>query len=97
MTSNIASQALESRSLYAIAGLDPVRWIIVGIDVSLGGSNEHVVLHAVDRLGEPDTAVDVDEIPVTDFDLGQSTQVDQFLLDAFQRVSVRLVPNSRIG
>jgi hypothetical protein len=96
MTSHTSSRALESPSLYAIARLDPVRWIIVGLDVSLGGSDEHVVLYAVDRLAEPDTAVDVDEIPVTDFDLGQSTQVDQFLLDAFQRVSVRLVPNSRI-
>jgi hypothetical protein len=97
MTPYTASRALESHSLYAIAGLDPVRWIIVGLDVSLGGPAEHVVLYAVDRLVEPDTALDVDEIPVTDFDLGQSTQVDEFLLEAFQRVSLRLVPNSPMG
>jgi hypothetical protein len=97
MTSHTASRALESPSLYAIAGLDPVRWIIVGLDVSLGGPAEHVVLHAVDRLVEPDTTLDADDIPVTDFDLGQSAQVDQFLLEALQRVSVRLVPHSQRG
>lgn len=79
---------LGSRSLYEIADLDRSRWTIVGIDATLPTSTEPVTVYAVDRLAESE---DRDELGVTAFHLSPSTQVDQFLADAFQRVSIRLV------
>ena len=83
---------LGSRSLYEIAGLDRSQWTIVGIDASLSTPPEDVVVYAVDRTIEPDDRDrGAGELGVTAFRLSPSTQVDQFLHEAFQRVSIRLV------
>jgi hypothetical protein len=51
-----------------------------------------VDVYALDRTIEPDDRVGApDELGVTAFHLSPSTQVDQFLHEAFQRVSIRLV------
>ena len=75
-----------------IAGLDRGRWTIVGIEASLADTSEQVVVYALDRSVEPasdDGALG--EVGVTAFHLSPSTRVDQFLHEAFQRVSVRLL------
>ena len=83
---------LGSRSLYEIAGLDRSRWTIVGIDASLPATAEHVTVYARDRSAEPHDREDSSEdLGVTAFHLSSSISVDQFLRDAFQRVSIRLV------
>lgn len=83
---------LGSRSLYEMASLDRSRWTIVGIEASLLTSSEQVVVYAVDRSVEPDGRDESPgELGVTAFHLDASTQVDQFLHEAFQRVSIRLV------
>lgn len=87
-----ATALLGSRSLYEIADLDRSRWTIVGIDASLLAQGEEVVVYAVDRTVEPDQREGAaTELAVTAFHLSPSTRVDQFLQEAFQRVSVRLV------
>lgn len=92
-----AGVVLDSRSLYEIADLDRDRWAIVGIDLSLGGPAEPVVVYAFDRSVAPDVGEDVEEIPVEAFHLAASTRLDDFLSEAFQRVSVRLVSTMVVG
>jgi len=83
---------LGSRSLYEIADLDRRRSTILGIDASLPTPPEPVLVHAVDRTIEPDgSARAAGELGVTAFRLSPSTQVDQLLHEAFERVSIRLV------
>ena len=91
-----ANAVLDSRSLYEIADLDRERWTVVGIDLSLGDVAEPIVVYAVDRTTEPDPAEggDGDEVVVTAFHLGSSTRLDDFLREAFQRISVRLVSST---
>ena len=86
-----AGVVLDSRSLYEIADLDRDRWAIVGIDLSLGAAADPVVVYAFDRSPGLEVGEDVDEIAVQAFRLSASTRLDQFLTEAFQRVSVRLV------
>ena len=85
-----------AESLYEIADLDRERWTVVGIDLSLGDVAEPIVVYAVDRTTEPDPAEggDGDEVVVTAFHLGSSTRLDDFLREAFQRISVRLVSST---
>lgn len=83
---------LGSRSLYEIAGLDRSRWAIVGIDAGLPAATEHVVVYATDRTAEAEESQQSsEELGVTAFHLSPSTHVDQFLHEAFQRLSIRLV------
>jgi hypothetical protein len=86
-----ADALLNTRSLYEIAGLDRDRWRIVGIDFSTGFPAEQVVVYALDRASEASTSAAVDALSVTAFDLGASVQLDQFLREAFGRISVRLL------
>ena len=92
-----AGVVLDSRSLYEMAELDRDHWAIVGIDLSLGGTDEPVVVYALDRSTGPDATEDLEEIPVQAFPLGASTRLDEFLREAFQRVSVRLVSTMVAG
>jgi hypothetical protein len=85
-----AGALLNTRSLYEIAGLDRDRWTIAGIDFSMG-SSEHVVIYAMDRTSHESALEALDSVRVTAFHLGASLQLDQFLAEAFQRVSVRLL------
>lgn len=87
-----ADAVLATRSLYAIAGLDRERWTIVGLDLALGESTG-VVVYAVDRAGDA-AALEAVEVPVTAFRLSASTRLDEFLTEAFKRVSVRLVASA---
>jgi len=86
-----ADVVLKSRSLYEIAGLDRSRWSIVGMDLSVGEVREPIVVYAVDRTAESDDVSQADAVPVTAVHLGSSTRLDEFLREAFQRLSVRLV------
>ena len=85
-----ADALLNTRSLYEIAGLDRDRWTIAAIDFSMG-SSEHLVVYAIDRTRDKSAAEPVNSVPVTALHLGTSLQLDQFLAEAFQRVSVRLL------
>ena len=88
-----ADALLNTRSLYEMAGLDRHRWMIAGIDLSMGSISDQVVVYAMDR--GPDAAssddTDTDAVAVTAFHLGPSVQLDAFLREAFQRLSVRLM------
>lgn len=87
-----ADAVLNRRSLYEVAGLDRDRWTIVGIEFSFDDTAEQVVVYATDRRSEVGAPADAaDELAVTAFHLGPSTQLSEFLSQAFKRVSVRLV------
>jgi hypothetical protein len=86
-----AEALLNTRSLYEIAELDRDRWMIVGIDLSMGSSSDPVVVYAVDRHADQAEAAVVDAVVVTAFHLGASVRLDEFLREAFRRVSVRLL------
>jgi len=92
-----AGVVLDSRSLYEMADLDRDHWAIVGMDLSLGGPADPVVVYAFDRAAAPDAPEEVDEIAVQKFHLAASTRLDDFLREAFQRVSVRLVSTMVLG
>jgi hypothetical protein len=49
------------------------------------------VIYAVDRSTQPTHQEDVNEIAVTAFHLHQSTRVDEFIREAFDRVNLRLM------
>ena len=92
-----AGVVLDSRSLYEIADLDRDHWAIVGMDLSLGGPEDPVVVYAFDRSAGPEDPEEVDELAVQAFRLAASTRLDDFLREAFQRVSVRLVSTMVVG
>ncbi len=92
-----ANVLLNTPSLYELAGLDRERWTVVGLDFSLGGSpDEALVLYASERTTDVSEASAAGEVSVTAFVLGASVQLDQFLAQAFNRVSVRLL-SSAVG
>ena len=87
-----ADAILGTRSLYKIAGLDRSRWRIVGIDLSLAASADQVVVYATDHASPAvSERLDDGNLPVTAFHLGTSVRLDQFLKEAFKRISVRLL------
>ena len=86
-----ADPVLNSRSIYQIAGLDRDRWSVVGIDLIFGGASPGVVLYAEDRWSDPERLLGRGELTVTAFNLGPSVPVVEFLREAFQEVTVRLV------
>jgi hypothetical protein len=92
-----ADAVLNSRSLYELAGLDRDRWTIVGIDFSTGFPSERVVVYALDRASEASSPAAVHELAVTAFDLGTSVQLEEFLREAFRRISVRLLSTAVDG
>ncbi len=92
-----ADALLNTRSLYEIAALDRDRWRIVAIDFSMGFASKQVVVYAVDRAPQELSGEAVDGVTVTAFDLGSSVELDEFLDEAFQRVSVRLLSSAVRG
>jgi hypothetical protein len=86
-----ADAVLNSRSLYEIAGLDRERWTIVAIDFSLASTSETVVVYAADRGDSDSDRAETAELIVTAFQLAPSVRLGQFLHEAFQRISVRLL------
>jgi hypothetical protein len=90
-----ANVLLNTPSLYELAGLDRERWVVVGLDFSLGGSpDEALVLYASERTPDAPAPGAEHEVDVTAFVLGASVQRDQFLAQAFDRVSVRLLSST---
>lgn len=89
-----ADAVLDTRSLYEIAGLDRDRWTIVGVDFSLDGAAEQVIVYAIDLTATTGEWADSEEVAVTPFPLGPSIQLTAFLKEAFKRISVRLVSNA---
>ena len=92
-----ADALLNTRSLYKIAGLDRDRWTIVGIDFMMGAASERVVVYGIDRTAAEPSPEDLDRVAVTAFHLGGSVQLDAFLAEAFQRISVRLLASAVSG
>ncbi len=95
-----ADATLGTRSLYDLAALDRDRWIIVGVDLSVRSTKPEVTVYALDRsAAEPgEEPFDVDtviarhgHVPLTAVRLASDTQIENFLNEAFRRVSVRLV------
>ena len=86
-----AQVLFNTRSLYEIAGLNRDEWSIVGLDFAMG-SAERVVLYAAARTEvEP---ADAAAVSVTAFHLPGSVQLDQFLREVFNRLSVRLLSSA---
>ena len=88
-----------SASLYQVAGLSPLRWIIAAVDVSIGEGGCRVVVYAFDR--EPadvssyadllEVADQYGELPVSAITLDLPSDSDGALGRLFRRVAVRLV------
>ena len=93
-----ADAVLDRPSLYELAGVDRGRYTIVGVDLTIWEDTTTATVYAVDRVGERlETHGDLDtlarergEIPVVEFRL-PSQAVEEFLDDAFKRISLRLV------
>jgi len=93
-----ADALLDRPSLYELAGIDRGRYTIVAVDLSVWETTTTVSLYAVDRLehrleGHSDLeelARTQGEIPVVEFGL-PSQHVEEFLENAFKRISIRLV------
>ena len=93
-----ADALLDRPSLYELAGIDRGRYTIVAVDLSVWETTTTVSLYAVDRLehrleGHTDLeelARTQGEIPVVEFGL-PSQHVEEFLENAFKRISIRLV------
>ena len=100
-----ADAMLGARSLYQMVGLDREQWLIVSVELARSKVAERVSVYAIDRyqfpirglaeLSErPDFAYG---IPVVAFDLPSSVDLNQFVAEAFQRISVRLTSQSVTG
>lgn len=93
-----ADAILDRPSLYELAGIDRGRYTIVGVDLTIWETDTTVSLYAVDRVAHRvETNADIEElgrrsgeIPVVEYVLPPQ-QVEEFLTDAFKRISVRLV------
>ena len=90
-----ADVLLNTRSLYELAGLDRERWVVVGLDFALGGAAEEaLVVYATPRPTTDAAGSTPDRLDVTAFVLGSSVELDQFLAQAFKKVSVRLLSST---
>ena len=93
-----ADAVLDRPSLYELAAVDRGRYTIVGVDLTIWEHTTTVSVYAVDRVSQNlKTHADIDalgrargEIPVVEFVL-PSQAVEEFLNDAFKRISLRLV------
>ncbi len=92
-----AKAVLDRPSLYELAQIDRDRYTILAVDLNVDGPAT-VTIYAIDRIehGVSGNADIVElgqrggEIPVVQFDLAQPS-VDDFISQAFTRISVRLV------
>lgn len=93
-----ADALLDRPSLYELAGVDRGRFTILGIDLTIWETATTVQVYAVDRVAHRlESHADIEElgrtrgeIPVVEFAI-PSQQVEEFLSDAFKRISLRLV------
>jgi hypothetical protein len=93
-----AEVVLDRPSLYELAGIDRGRYTVVGVDLTIWEGTTLVSLYAVDRLAHglgdradlEELGADRGEIPVVEFPMPHQ-QVEEFLRDAFKRISLRLV------
>ncbi|WP_375430684.1 hypothetical protein [uncultured Friedmanniella sp.] len=93
-----ADALIERPSLYELAGVDRGRFTIVGIDLTIWETATTVQVYAVDRVAHQlESHADIEElgrsqgeIPVVEFGI-PSQQVEEFLSDAFKRISLRLI------
>lgn len=93
-----ADALLDRPSLYELAEIDRGRYTIVGIDLAVWENDTAVSVYAVDRVAHRlENHADLDglaqtrgDIPVVEFRL-PSQRVEEFLADAFKRISIRLV------
>ncbi len=93
-----ADALLGARSLYQLAGLDRDQWLIVSIELARSRLSERVSVYAIDRYQHPVRSLaELDErpelassLPVVAFDLPRSVRVEEFVVEAFQRLSLRL-------
>jgi hypothetical protein len=94
-----ADAVLSGRSLYQLAGLDREQWLIVSVELARSQHAERVSVYAVDRYRHPVDSLAALEndpefafgVPVVAFDLPASVRVEEFIAEAFQRLSIRLV------
>jgi hypothetical protein len=92
-----AEAVLDRPSLYELAGIDRDRYTILAIDLNVDGPVSAMV-YAIDRLEQgisrPAEIVELGqqrgEIPVMQFNVPEP-RVEEFLRQAFKRISVRLV------
>jgi hypothetical protein len=100
-----AVASLGTPSLYQLAGLDRDQWLIVSIELARSTMSERVSVYAIDRyqhlVGSLAELEDRPELasglPVVAFDLPGSVGVEEFVAEAFQRLSVRLSSRAIAG
>lgn len=93
-----ADALLDRSSLYELAEIDRGRYTIVGVDLAVWEDDTTVSVYAVDRLrhrledhGDLDELARTrGELPVVEFRL-PSPRVEEFLAEAFKRISIRLL------
>jgi hypothetical protein len=93
-----ADVVISRPSLYELASVDRSRYTIVAVDLAVWETTTTVSVFAVDRVAnELADQADLDElgrtrgeIPVVEFTL-PSQHVEEFLENAFKRISLRLV------
>jgi hypothetical protein len=82
-------------SLYSIAGVDRDRWTIVGMDLSRWDQTHRVVVYPVDRL-QPEPEGE-EEPPLAALPLPDSVRMEDFIVKAFQGISIRLMSRLHPG
>ncbi len=100
-----ADATLAGRSLYQLVGLDREQWLIVSVELATSKQSERISVYAIDRYRYPISSLaDQQEqpdftfgVPVVAFDLPASVGVQEFVAEAFQRISVRLVSHAVSG
>ncbi len=100
-----ADAMLGARSLYQMVGLDREQWLIVSVELARSKLSERVSVYAIDRYQYPirglaELAEQADfayGVPVVAFDLPSSVRLEEFVAEAFQRISVRLISQSVTG
>jgi hypothetical protein len=73
-------------SLYSVAGVDRVRWTIVGMDVSRWEQSHRIVVYAVDRQQDQEGE---EEPSLTALRVPDSVSMEDFIARAFQGISIR--------
>ena len=85
--------------LYELIGKDPRRHCIVAVDISLTVQEPRITVYvtdaAADSATDPEQLTNVHgEIPVTAVTLVNRADLMAFLVNAFQRLEIRLTPRS---
>lgn len=100
-----ADAMLGARSLYQMVGLDRDQWLIVSVELARSKISERVSVYAIDRYQFPIRGLaELEErsdfaygVPVVAFDLPGSVRLNDFVAEAFQRISIRLISQSVTG